>query len=320
MKSDIFFKKFIETIQHRIPERGKLAETLTDILCIEKEAVYRRLRGTVPFSFQEIYKIALSLGLSLDGIAEGISPANKHFTMQMLEFLNPEETDYQILENFILNIRHLEDDPESESGSIGSIIPTSLCVDYECLYRFYLFKWSYQFGDPQKLPVYDDIHATERLNRINRLFFEGVQNSPKSIYIFDRRFIENFVGDIRYFFDIRLISREDVLNLKKDLCSFLDNLERYATRGIFDTGNVVEIYLANIHFEASYNYIDAKTFKLTMVRSFTLSDAYSFDDAIFENMKRWLHFLKRTSTMICVSNVMERVLFFDAQRKIIDSL
>jgi transcriptional regulator with XRE-family HTH domain len=320
MKNDSFFKSFVETIQTRIPERGKLAKALAEILCIEKEAVYRRLRGSVPFSFQEIYTIALNLGLSLDTIAEEISPVNKQFSMRLIEFLNPNETDYQILDNFAYNIEHLKSDPDSETGAIGSIIPTSLCVHYKYLYKFHLYKWAYQFGNQQKYPTYEETQATEKLNLINRVFVENVQNSPKSVYILDKQFIEYFVNDVQYFFDIKLIEKEDVIRLKEDLFRLLDDIERYAVQGTFDTGKKVEIYLSNVHFETSYNYIDTAMFKVTMIRSFTLSDAYSFDEAMFAKMKTWLYFLKRTSTMISISNVSERMQFFDKQRAIVNTV
>lgn len=320
MKEDFLLKNFIGAIQDRIPQRGKSAELLAEILCIEKEAVYRRLRGSVPFSFQEVYKIALHLGLSLDSITKNDSPDFKQLTMRIIEYLEPQETDYEIIEEFTNSIHRLEEDAISESGAIGSIIPSSLCVSYENIYQFYLFKWSHQFGSPQKIKTYSETKASSRLKQINRNFVESVYNSPKSIYIFDRRFIEYFVNDVRFFFDIRLITAEDVSHLKEDLYLLLTDLERFASDGRFDTGKKVEIFLANVHFDANYNYIDATNYKLTMLRSFAFSDTYSFDEVIFNNMKNWIAFLKRTSTLISESNTTERIHFFEQQRKLVEAL
>jgi hypothetical protein len=320
MKKDLYLKNFIETIQNEIPQRGKLAEVLAELLCIEKEAVYRRLRGSVAFSFQEIFKIALYFGFSLDSIAEGSSTVSKLLVMRMIEFINPTEADYKMLENFCLYVRQMKGSLDSEFGSMSSLIPTTFCVSYPYIYKFYLFKWTHQFSNPQKVPAYTEVKATDRLNRINRDFVESIQNSSKSIYIFDRQFIYFFVNDVRYFFDIKLISKEDVLDLKRDLLLYLDDLERYASGGVFDTGKSVEIYLANVHFYASCNYIGTSTNRVTMIRLSTFSEAYSFDETIFENTKKWLNFLKQTSTMISVSNVPERVLFFEKQREFVNNL
>lgn len=313
-------ERFIEIIKERLPERGQLTKVLTESLDIEKEAVYRRLRGEVPFTFAEVAKIAIQLGIPLDAIAEGSSPISRSFNIRFIEFINPDKIDLGMLESFTNNVKSLESDPESESGSISSIIPTSLCVSYKYIYKFYLFKWFlYQTENPWNVK-YSDINPPERLNEINAGFVKSVQSSPQSVYIFDEQFIEYLVKDIKYFFHIRLISEEDVKLLKDDIYLFLNDLERYTNRGAFDTGKKVYIYISNLHFEATYNYIDSKYHKLTMIRSFTLSDAYSLDEKIFQNMKRWTQFLKRTSILISESGEIERIRFFDKQREMVDSL
>ena len=43
----------IEAMKEKLPLKGKLADMLMDTLYIGKEAVYRRLRGEVPFTLQE---------------------------------------------------------------------------------------------------------------------------------------------------------------------------------------------------------------------------------------------------------------------------
>ena len=42
----------IEAMKEKLPLKGKLADMLMDTLYIGKEAVYRRLRGEVPFTLQ----------------------------------------------------------------------------------------------------------------------------------------------------------------------------------------------------------------------------------------------------------------------------
>jgi hypothetical protein len=320
MKKESLFKNLIEALQDRFPQRGKLADELTELLDIEKEAVYRRLRGSVPFSFQEIHQIAIHFGFSLDSIAENTSSLSKQMTMLPIEFLEPQESDYMKLEEFTVSIRRLKEDPGSEYGAIGSIIPSSLCVIYEYIYKFYLFKWSYQFGHSRKIKTYIETGVSERIKYINEDYVENIRNVPKQVYVLDRRFIEYFVSDVCFFFDIRLISKDDVRLIKKDLLLLINDLEKIATEGHFNTACKVEIFLANIHFDANYSYIDASNYKLTMVRSFAFSDSYSFDDVVFQNMKNWLNFLKRTSTLISEGSATERIHFFESQREIVEAL
>lgn len=52
MKNGIL-NELISTMRERIPQDMNLANTLADILCMGKEAVYRRLRGEVSFTIDE---------------------------------------------------------------------------------------------------------------------------------------------------------------------------------------------------------------------------------------------------------------------------
>lgn len=44
----------IEAMKEKLPLKGQLADMLMDTLYIGKEAVYRRLRGEVPFTLQGV--------------------------------------------------------------------------------------------------------------------------------------------------------------------------------------------------------------------------------------------------------------------------
>ena len=65
----------IEAAKEKFPAKGQLANILMDTLYMGKEAIYRRLRGEVPFTFQEAAIISKELGISLDRIA-GVSFSN----------------------------------------------------------------------------------------------------------------------------------------------------------------------------------------------------------------------------------------------------
>lgn len=60
--------ELIAAMKERIPRGINLANYLTDALCMcmGKEAVYRRLRGEVAFTFDEIAMISCKLGISID--------------------------------------------------------------------------------------------------------------------------------------------------------------------------------------------------------------------------------------------------------------
>lgn len=93
MKKDLLYNDLLEAIKSRIPQKSKLANTLVNLLFIEKEAVYRRLRGDVPFTFAEIAIIAKSLGISLDNVVGSDISRSRPFQLKMINFEEPDEVD-----------------------------------------------------------------------------------------------------------------------------------------------------------------------------------------------------------------------------------
>ena len=134
----------IEAMKEKLPLKGKLADMLMDTLYIGKEAVYRRLRGEVPFTLQEAALVSRKLGISLDKII-GISfKSNAMFDMNIVDYDDPFESYYNILYKYVRLINTLEDDPNSSLGTSSNIIPQTLYLKHDLLAKFRLFKWMYQ--------------------------------------------------------------------------------------------------------------------------------------------------------------------------------
>lgn len=79
MKKDLLYDNLLNAVREKIPQRTVLVNTLVDLLCIEKEAVYRRLRGEVAFTFAEIVTIANEFGISLDNLIGTVTAKANRF-------------------------------------------------------------------------------------------------------------------------------------------------------------------------------------------------------------------------------------------------
>ena len=53
----------IEALKEKLPPKRNLANLLMDTLYIGREAIYRRLRGEVPFTLEEAALISRKLGV-----------------------------------------------------------------------------------------------------------------------------------------------------------------------------------------------------------------------------------------------------------------
>lgn len=319
MDKDLIYEYFIEILKEKIPERGKLANTLSNMLFLEKEAVYRRLRGEVPFTFSEIAVIAKEMDISLDNTIGTNSSKNRPFQMRLINFEKPAEQDYVMQQHYADMLEEATKDPQAETATASNLVPINLCIQYEDLYRFHRFKWLYQFGSkPSKLK---DVVLAERLKKMNQKTIRNTKEIANTYYIWDEQIIPSLINDILYFESIRLIEKEEVAALKEDIIALLSDLEKTAISGQNkETGTNVYLFVASISFETSFSYIQAKDLYLTDIRSFTLNDTVSLDKQVFVTIKKWMQSLIRTSTLISGSNEVQRILFFEKQKEYINQL
>ena len=104
----------IEAAKEKMPTGTNLANTLMDILYIGKEAIYRRLRGEVPFTLAEAAVISRKLGISLDKMI-GVSFSNNAvFDLNVVHHTNTFETYHDILTKYVDAFDNIREDPTTE--------------------------------------------------------------------------------------------------------------------------------------------------------------------------------------------------------------
>jgi hypothetical protein len=314
------YQEFLNETWKFFPKKSEMVNTLSDLLRIEKGAVYRRLRQEVPFTFNEIAVIARHLKISLDHLM-GIEIQKRiPFELRLPDFLAPQEEDYYILDLFLEFIRSMNQSENSETASSNSLLPQNLYIGFNNLVSFYCFKWNYHYNN-EKVSPFHQISIPPRITQFMVEYAMEMKKFNKTSFIFDSRIFRLLINDIIYFHSIRLIEQEDVLKIKEDLFSLLDYLEEMAITGQFkETGASVNLYISDIEVTENYAYLETNNIYFSMVKTFILSYVTSFDENTFERMKKWIHSKIKVSTLITLTNEKQRVLFFEEQRKITDEL
>ena len=321
MKSDDLHRYLLQVLNKKIPEQTKLVETLMDTLFMERGAVYRRLRGEVPFTFFEVVKIAEKLDMSLNNFIYTDSVQVDRFELTIVDYVNMNEMDYKQWEDYVSLICSAKNDPRSEIAESSNVLPITIYAKYDSLSKYYLFKYYYLLNESEDRLSFNDIVVPDRLRRIYRSYLSESKNFAHTIYIWDYLIFRYLVNDIRFFFDIKLISADDIREIKRDLLALLDYLEEIALYGCFkETGKSVLFYISDVNFDADYSYVKINKFCMTHVRTFILNSVASTDQSSFRKTKNWIHSLKKSSTLITQSGTVFRAEFFEKQRKIISEL
>ena len=309
----------IEAMKEKLPLKGQLADMLMDTLYIGKEAVYRRLRGEVPFTLQESALVSRKLGISLDQIV-GISfKSNAMFNINIVDYDDPFESYYEILDKYVTLVNSMQDDPNSAMGTSSNIIPQTLYMKHELLAKFRLFKWMYQNKNID-CKSFEELEMPAKLVNIQKDYVGMTRHIHSIDYIWDSMIFQHLINDIQYFSSIHLISDETKEEIRKELFLLADELEELAISGKTKEGNQVRIYVSHINFEATYSYVETNNLRLSLIRVYSINSLTTMDNEIFHSLKEWIQSLKKFSTLISEIGEMQRIQFFKQQREIIDTL
>lgn len=320
MAKNYIVKELINKMKERIPKGHNLANYLTDTLYMGKEAVYRRLRGEVAFTFDEIAIISHNLGISIDQIIGNHLSNRVTFDLNLLHSPSLIESYHEIVERYLRIFYLVNEDQNSELYSATGTIPFTLYSSYEYLSKFRISRWIYQNGKMKTPNSLSDMQVPEKIVTAHKKLNENIRKVGKTYFIWDSNIFQSFVKEIKYFAGLNLISTSDVMCLKNELQHLLTDLEHLSIKGEFSEGHELYIYLSNIDFEATYSYLSRKDFQISLFRVYSINSIDSQSPQICLIHKNWIQSLKRHSTLISGSGEAQRIAFIEKQRNIVDML
>ena len=320
MNDEVWYDSFLNALDAKYPKRAQLVDALKDLLIIEREAVYRRLRKEVPFSIFELAKISSTWDISLDSMIN-INSNRVSFQMQPINYLDPSEQELKYLQNVIQSIDNLKDAPDTEFMDVFNKLPRQLVAGYEYLNQFYLFKWIYQYGSEKTTVPFSLVQISKKKEQLTAEYDRAIKNVPQTNFIFDRMLFDYLACEIQYFHSIQMITDEEKELIKNDLYDLLNYLSEVATHGYYpETHNKVNLYISQINVNTNYSYTYTNEISICFVHVFDKFEIYSFDPKIVKNYIAWMHLRKRTAFQISGVDEKSRIEYFLRQRQIIDTL
>jgi len=320
MNDNAWYDLFIDALHKKFPKKTQLTKSLKNLLEIEREAVYRRLRKEVFFSAHEIVKIASTWGISLDEISQ-INSDQFAFQMKQMNYINPSEKEVNFLQTVIKGIRALQNAPDTEFMDICNKLPRQILAGFPYLNQFYLFKANYQYSSAKEVVPFSKCAISDKKRLLTDEYYQAIKCVPNSNFILDTLLFDFLVNDIRYFFSILLITQEEKELIKKDLHKVIDYFFEIATCGCYpETQNKVNLYISELNVDTNYSYTVSPEAKICFVHVFEKLEIYTFNSEMIVNFMSWMQLKKRTSIKISEVDERSRVEFFTKQRQIIESL
>ncbi|GHT52040.1 hypothetical protein FACS189440_21630 [Bacteroidia bacterium] len=300
---------------NHIPKGFKASSYLMELLGLGRESVYRRIRGDMSFTAEEIIKIAVSVNASIDDIVD----SNKLFQNTVAKDLKLIETGAwpRIFQSLLepLYDRVLSREPKGMILAINSFHPVFF-VNFPLLFKFGYYQWLCQNSEDFPAQTFSELFFPSELEKLKEKIGTGIRQTDKMEIILDVHVFENLVRDIQYYHYKKLITNEERLLLKEELSGLINHYEQIAKKG--DSGFIyLSIYLS---IYSNKGLVQLGDFCQSIFRLNTISQIILNDPQLCEIQKRELNYLKRQSIGITQQNEIMQSEFFEKQRRHIELL
>lgn len=311
-------KKVIDKIAGKIPPHIKPVDYLSSTLDIAKESAYRRLRGEMSFTFEEIVKLSQKLEFSLDELV-----GNKNFNMIALNLQinkDPQQTFLLRMQSLKRYIDNLLNDNKSTVIMAFNYLPSIFCLHFEELFRFFYYTWMHRkYKELPKL-YYSDIIISDELQFLRAELDMKIRSIRQITFVLDMNVFQSPLREVYYFYKLGLVSDEELEIIKKKFHDMIDFIEKVVRTGESNPGTYHYYYLSEFNLDGNSAYLK---WNENVISSFNF---HHFNTIIMSNPdicdahKEWLESLKRYSILITQSNEIIQEEYFDRQREYIENV
>lgn len=322
MKKESLSFGFLLELEKMRTTKPALVHEISDVLNMDETSVYRRLRGAVRFSADEIGLLASRFHISLDDLlSEHPEGDYQAWKMDLLLITGKDGVDPDAIERNIPLIDRLSEQQCSEMGGALSGITRQFYMHYKQLWRFMHFKWGRYYSNTDNYDTFDSVQIPQKLSDLLELRLSRLRGMKYAFFIWDNLIFLKLVNDIRYFKSMSLLSEENVLLIKQDVTDLLNACENAAAEGRWP-GLIerMEIYISPINIDTSQLYLRYDEHWSYSIEIHGIRPMITSKPEVCKEFSQCINRLKNASVLITKSAERERRRFFNQQRELLASL
>lgn len=312
MKKD---NALIAQILCNIPPNMNAVDYLMDVLSIGRESVYRRLRGKIPFTFDEVVKLSLELDFSVDEIIDKSQNKQNYADLKVRLSHEADEAFMQTLGEFYDHLVRLSKSTEKETIVTLNRLLFPLLIGYDHLFRFTYYKWIHQMRDVSiNYSLSEVVMTTEMLSLYDNIKKHLQTVRDNNIYIFDYNLFLSAIKEIQYYYKRKLITDDEIRLLKEDFLLMFSKMERMAKKGQDEIGSITYYYLSTLNIDSNNIYTCSDGKAVSYFWSSPVNPISVTNPAACEVHRKWLNSMKKYSILITQSNEILLAEFLNKQR------
>ena len=307
-------------ILENIPENIKPIDFLTELLNIGKESAYRRMRSEIPFTFDEITKLALELNFSIDEIIGKNKEERIFLDLQVNSSSSHDESFLATVQEYYKFTELISHAQDKEVLCAFNRLSLASIIGYDALFKLYYYNWKHQTYNISINDPFSETVIPADVNVIRNKFKLIRPNIFNVHYIIDRDIFENTTRIIQYYYNRKLITDDEILVLKDELSCVLKNIETIMQTGCNESGASANYYLSLLDIETNSN---CATFDGNIACLYWMHPVNSLcivNQEVCNMQKRWIESIKKYSILVTLSNEILQAEFINKQVKYLNNL
>lgn len=309
-------KRIVESVLKHIPKNRKPVIYLVNALNLSRESAYRRIRGDIPFTIEELMTLAIDLEFSIDRIYDQ--------EKQNHAFYDYSRMGKSTIDFFLMMLKKYNElhekinyDKKLEAIMAFNTFPPPLFVGFPNLFKFMYYMWLHQDEEIYRNTPYSEVVLPSEAIVFQRKMQGSLIQGTNVTLILDINIFQNLIKEIQYFYCRKLLTDEEMLLLKKETLHLINQYENMAQTGNY--GNTkVQLYLSSLCVNSNTAYYNNDNNVEPLFWIFTINPVVIRNAGIASMQLKWLNSLKRQSALITQSNEIMQSEFFFQQRDYID--
>jgi len=306
-------KLLIDKIFEKIPSDVNPVEYLMDVLHLSRKSVYRRKKGELPFSFEEIVTLSEKLDFSIDELVAKTNENQAMFSHKTDALFDPEDTFTLMLKKYLNFYKKAAEAKHFEGVFTMNRILLIYALDSTHLFKFFYYMWIHQGYNVPLNFRYADMDFPDEILALSGKVWEYTRRIHNTTLIIDELVFKNIFNEIAYYYQRSLLTTEEYLQLKDELLLYIKKFETVVSVGTNELGSPYTVYLSKLNIESNSCYFKIDNEVESSFWVFGISPIYTDNNIVFTSHKKWLDSLKKYSTLISQSNELLQSKFFNEQ-------
>jgi hypothetical protein len=312
--------KIISEILENIPPNIKPVSYLQDILGIGREAAYRRMRGDISFTVEELAEMSIVLDFSTDELFGKNRKKRVFFNWEMDKHDCLSKSFTILLQQYHDLIVQKIKSKNALSLAAVNLIPSSFLVYFNNLFKYRYYRWMHQRSESSLSYSLSDVILPPDIIALQDKIKADFKQNNNNIFVIDPNMFANTINEIVYYYHRKLINREELQLLKSELVRLVDLLEKIIQTGVFDNSAHFYFYLSSVNIETNSSYIECGNHIISHFQIFVMNPVMIRNSEICRIHKKYLESMKKYSSLITCSNEMLQVSYIKRQRELINNI